>query len=620
MHLSGGAPNRSRWTRSERAPPLKNIDPAQASDIALVELTRSGVNEAYAELWKRHAPAVVTAARYFTGFDPEDVAQEAFLRILQQIQAGRGPDTAFRAYAIMTARNVATNMARDRKSTEITGVDDSAFEAASAELPGTEAQVLRSAFTQQVFASLPTRWQEVLWYREVEDLPVQEFSTYLGMTENATSALLKRAKEGFKQAWIAANLEPVAGLQPECQWVVDKLPQLVRGKATMHTRRRVTAHFETCARCAILSEQSEHLHSRLAMVLLPALLGGAGATGYLASSQWSSVSAASSLPPFVAPSAPPALAPGDPMATLVGGSVPKIVGVPLAALAVGALAVSISFTVAASPGSSPAAVEVQAEGPKRPQAAPSERDAGRDEPSGQHDGANGEGGRAPDAVGQSSDDGATDEENLANDGDGASGKNGAETGGAVDPVPAPISIVYAPLSGIPIDGVEQGVFPRLVGLGASQATIDLTFTNEHGETATRTVAADLQGRWATSAVPLMGQVTVTGRQTYTIADGDRVDAEVVLGTFAVGWGLDMEVEIESAQTTRIRVTGFAGGTRNQVVNIESTAVGTLAARQAATAPGEVVLVVPYARASLGDLYYWLGDTSVGPRRVWWHQL
>lgn len=615
---------------------MKNIDPAQASDIALVELTRSGVNEAYAELWKRHAPAVVTAARYFTGFDPEDVAQEAFLRILQQIQAGRGPDTAFRAYAIMTARNVATNMARDRKSTEITGVDDSAFEAASAEIPGTEAQVLRSAFTQQVFASLPTRWQEVLWYREVEDLPVQEFSTYLGMTENATSALLKRAKEGFKQAWIAANLEPVAGLPPECQWVVDKLPQLVRGKATMHTRRRVTAHFETCARCAILSEQSEQLHSRLAMVLLPALLGGAGATGYLASSQWGAATAggapvfdpaaASSLAPFTAPPAEPALAPlapGDPVAALAGGTVSKIVGVPLAALAVGALAVSIAFTVAASPGSSPAAVELQAEGPKHPQTAPSERDAGDGEPSGKGAGANDAGDRGADADGVSDDGvsggGATAGDDSAGDGDGASGENGAETGddGSAS---APTSIAYAPLSGAPIDGVEPGVFPRLVGLGASQATIDLTFANEYGEAVTRTVAADLQGRWAASTVPLMGQVTVTGRQAYTMADGDRVDAEVVLGTFAVGWGLDIAVDIESAQSTRIRVTGVTGETRNQVVNIESTAVGTLAARQVATAPGEVVLIVPYARASLGDLHYWQGDTSEGPRRVWWRQL
>ena len=593
--------------------------------MALVELTRSGIGDAYAELWKRHAPAVIIATRCFTGFDPDDVAQETFLRVLQQIQAGRGPTTAFRAYAIMTARNVATNMARNRSSDEITGSDDSVFEAHAPELPDTAGKVLGSAFTQQVFATLPTRWQEVLWYRDVEDLPVRDFSVYLGMTENATSALLKRAREGFKQAWIAANLEPEAGLPADCQWVVEKLPQITRGKSTSATRMKLSAHFERCPRCTILAEESEHIHSRLSLVLLPALIGGSAATGYAAWLQ-SGAAAPASAAVFNASAAiasgPAAIAKAS--AGLVGSGATKAMILPMAAISAGVLATSIAFSLS-MPAEEHAlpVVDTATQRPPiesrtektEPKPTPSKgshqeqsksMDTGSEADSGVDAGAAPNNASGPNGTADSN--GATNANcNAASDG--AGDPNG------VDPPAAPAS-----LSAVPLDGVETGVYPRLAGSGAPSASIHLQIQNELGQSYTQEVTADAQGRWVFTPARLLGQLTVTGRQTYAFEGKDLQDDEVVIGTYAVGNGLGIEVEASGAETTTIRVTGLATPTKNQVVNIESTGKGTLASNRPPTAPGEMTLTLPFPRSALGDLRYWQGNTSEGPRRVWWRVL
>ncbi|MBP1327219.1 RNA polymerase sigma factor (sigma-70 family) [Leucobacter exalbidus] len=260
----------------------KGLDLAHASDMALVELSRGGFNDAFAELWKRHSGAVIAATRSFTGFDPDDVVQETFTRIFDQIQSGQGPQTAFRAYAMVTARNIATNMARKHSNNEVTGAADEVFEHTDRAPKDMADTVLSNSFTLGVFSSLPTKWQEALWYRDVEDLPINQCSSFLGLNENATTALVKRAREGFKQAWIAANITPASQLSPECEWFVEKLPKYVRGRAPATVTKRIEAHLATCHRCAIVAEESQNVHKRLALILLPLFLGGHAAAGYLA--------------------------------------------------------------------------------------------------------------------------------------------------------------------------------------------------------------------------------------------------------------------------------------------------------------------------------------------------
>jgi len=588
---------------------LRRIDIAALSDMALVELTRSGDMDAYGELWRRHSSALLVAARCFTGFDPDDVVQETFLRVLQQLREGRGPETAFRAYAIMTARNVARNLARHRSGDEVTSVEDHVFESQLPAVPDFGNTVVKSAFTQHVFSSLPTRWQEALWYREVEGLPVQELCVYLGMSENAASVLLKRAREGFKQAWIAANLEPATHLSTDCQWVVEKLPQFVRGKSSARTERKLASHLDSCTRCGVLSNEAERLHERLALVMLPVLFGGSAFSGYAA---WLQSGTASAAAASMAQGSAEAVQMG------VGGSgVVKAAVVPFAVLSAGALAVSIAFSL---PPDSSAPLVPQAED-TLPVPSEASMDTGES------------------AVSPASDDdretttgageevtapvGGRDENQISGlkePGDETPSETADELGDDTTPSTDEPQNGPSALAASPADGVEVGVYPRLIGVGAPHATVHLTMVNQNGQSAGHTLTADAQGRWAYIPTQLMGQVTVSGYQEYSFAGETRTDSMVSLGVYDVGFGLDIQVDVTGPQQTTIRVSGLAAPTKNQVVNIESTNQGTLAARHSPTAPGEVVITVPYARSALGDLRFWQGDTSVGPRRTWWRTL
>lgn len=586
---------------------MPKIDITIASDMALVELARSGISDAYAELWKRHAPNLTVAIRCFTGFDPDDIAQETFMRILLQIQAGKGPQTAFRAYAIMTARNIATNMSRSRTETEVTGIEDDAFEQLSVETTDLGDDVLEKSFTYQVFNSLPTRWQEVLWYREVEDLPVKAFCTFLGMSENSTSALLLRAREGFKQAWIAANLEPQANLSGECKWVVERLPQLTRGKATSSTKKKLNAHLVNCTRCSILSEQAEEVHSRLALVLLPGVMGGVGAQQYVAWLQSGAVAPVAS-EAFAASLSTHMPVPQPPESLVKVGTI-RTLTAPVAVISAGALAASVAVSLAVGPISTPP--------PARPTGATSQTQP--EHPGGessfqetetaenQGDRSDGDSPPATEQPGPDSEVAATPPASK--------GEPSPQT-----PSSPPAIIAPSALSALPADGIEVGVFPRLAGTGAPNARIELTITNERGETYSHSVVADGQGRWVYTPASLMGTITVTGIQTYSLDGVEIIDPAATIGTFQIGRGLGISVEQTTPQQTTIRVTGLHTPTKNQVVNIESTVFGTLAAKQPESAPGEYAVTVPYARSELGDLRYWQGDTSLGPQRVWWRSL
>ena len=148
-------------------PPLRT----DLSDGALIERTRGGDRGAYGELWRRHAPSARTVARSFSSLDPDDLVAESFTRIYDAILAGRGPTGAFRPYLFTTVRNTAASWGRARHETTLETLES--FEDPATSESATLDALDRST-TAQAFRSLPTRWQEVLWYSEVEGMQPEE--------------------------------------------------------------------------------------------------------------------------------------------------------------------------------------------------------------------------------------------------------------------------------------------------------------------------------------------------------------------------------------------------------------------------------------------------------------
>jgi hypothetical protein len=128
---------------------------------------------------------------------------------------------------------------------------------------------------------LPARWQEALWYSEVEGMQPARIAPLLGLSAQATAALCYRAREGLRQAWIRAHLTS-PDLGPECSWTVDRLGAHARGRLGQRERTRVDAHLDTCAKCTLVAAEAKDVGDRLALILLPLAIGAAGATAYLA--------------------------------------------------------------------------------------------------------------------------------------------------------------------------------------------------------------------------------------------------------------------------------------------------------------------------------------------------
>ncbi|MEV7618498.1 sigma-70 family RNA polymerase sigma factor, partial [Microbacterium sp. NPDC089321] len=161
-------------------------------------------------------------------------------------------------------------------------------------------EALDRGLTAQAFRSLPSRWQEVLWYSEIEQMKPAEIAPLLGMSTGAVSQLSFRAREGLREAWIQAHLRN-AGEDSECHWTIENLGAHSRGNLGSRAQQRVDRHLESCARCMIVAAEAQDVSNRLALVLLPLVLGVSGASAYLASLQTGStpVAALAAMPSSV---------------------------------------------------------------------------------------------------------------------------------------------------------------------------------------------------------------------------------------------------------------------------------------------------------------------------------
>ena len=322
-------------------PPLRT----DLSDGALIERTRRGDRAAYGELWQRHAPSARTVARSFSSLDPDDLVAESFTRIYDAILAGRGPTGAFRPYLFTTVRNTAASWGRARHETTLETLES--FEDPATSESATLDALDRST-TAQAFRSLPTRWQEVLWYTEVEGMQPAQVAPLVGMNANATAALAYRAREGLRQAWIQAHLRNAE--EPECRWTIDRLGVYTRGRLRARDTARLEAHLDDCARCTIVAAEAREVGSRLALVLLPLAAGVGGATAY---SAWLSQGA---------PVAHVALgAAGVPAGTTGANGVAIGAGIGAVALAAAAVTAVVVLPSLATADQAPAAIVAQAE-------------------------------------------------------------------------------------------------------------------------------------------------------------------------------------------------------------------------------------------------------------------
>ncbi len=256
---------------------LSDVD--APSDAELISRVRGGDVAAYGELFSRHKDAANRLAKQLIrGPDADDLVSEAFAKVLTVIQRGGGPDVAFRAYLLTAVRRLHVDKVRAGQRLQTT--DDLTPFDPGVPFKDTAVAGFESGAAAKAFASLPERWQLVLWHLEVEGQKPADIAPLLGMSANSVSALAYRAREGLRQAFLTMHLSDIS--ETDCRWVNEHLGAFVRKGLSKRDATKVQTHLDGCRRCTAMYLELADVNSNLAGIIAPLLLGAAAA-GYLTS-------------------------------------------------------------------------------------------------------------------------------------------------------------------------------------------------------------------------------------------------------------------------------------------------------------------------------------------------
>jgi RNA polymerase sigma factor (sigma-70 family) len=259
------------------------------ADKELVELARAGEDAAFAELWRRHGDAARRYALSITrSVDSEDIVSEAFAKIFSLIKRGKGPTNGFRSYLVTAIRHTSESFGRARRETPIDFIDDLADERTDDQH---QQRTLDQSLTIAAFKSLPDRWQQALWYSEVEQLSVKEIAALFGIKPTAMAMLTFRAREGLREAWIQAHIADIPE-ESEHRWTIEHLGAYARHKLPRVQQQMVEDHLRDCDSCSVVAEEARYVGSQLALGLLVPLIGLGAATAYIASANPAAAAAA----------------------------------------------------------------------------------------------------------------------------------------------------------------------------------------------------------------------------------------------------------------------------------------------------------------------------------------
>ncbi|WP_345045313.1 sigma-70 family RNA polymerase sigma factor [Arthrobacter methylotrophus] len=226
------------------------------SDGELLEAVRAGSSEEYGILFERYRrTALRVASRYSSDTHlAEDAVHEAFASILSAIRSGFGPSQTFGPYLYSSVINAMRRL-NLRKLRE-KPMDIETLEGAIGRTDERFAGVTTDDLVQTVLRSLPPRWQEVLWYLEVEAMAPREVGPILGLTPNATVALHRRAKVGLRLGYLR-ELLPTAE-NPACHNTSKLIPTYALGILKDKQIVKMKEHLKSCTNCATsLSEVLE---------------------------------------------------------------------------------------------------------------------------------------------------------------------------------------------------------------------------------------------------------------------------------------------------------------------------------------------------------------------------
>jgi DNA-directed RNA polymerase specialized sigma24 family protein len=185
----------------------------------------------FAELYALYVSAARRTARALVPEHAvEDIVAEAFTRVIAACKAGGGPTGLFRPYLLAAVRNLARDYNAERRHLALVPPDPRAVTVPGAgELAGWREERRMMA---RAFASLPKRWQAVLWQTEVEGVSPAALVPALAPTPNAVAQLAVRARFGLALAWQRerGTQERITGPVPALRLLAERNSRLTQVK------------------------------------------------------------------------------------------------------------------------------------------------------------------------------------------------------------------------------------------------------------------------------------------------------------------------------------------------------------------------------------------------------
>jgi RNA polymerase sigma-70 factor (ECF subfamily) len=203
MGVKGGdaRPGRSPATRMHVESDETSSQPDDPE--ALLARAQGGDREALDRLLRPHWDAVYRLAYRVTGHvqDAEDLAGDAFVRILRYLPAYRG-DCSFRTWVRRIALNVCLTARRRRRESPIDPDRVLLADPASGPEDATMAHLLQEQ-TRKEILRLPQGCREAVLLRLIEELPYEEIAEILGI-----SVGVARLKVSRGMSRLRARLRP----------------------------------------------------------------------------------------------------------------------------------------------------------------------------------------------------------------------------------------------------------------------------------------------------------------------------------------------------------------------------------------------------------------------------
>ncbi|MDH4239764.1 MAG: sigma-70 family RNA polymerase sigma factor [Phycisphaerae bacterium] len=160
----------------------------QEPDLALVEQACNGDTDSFTELCRRYYPAMVAVAHSILGDRhlAEDAAQQTFAKAVRKMTQLKNK-TKFAAWLAAICRNAALDLAQ-KTETLHTAEDLSMIAAESQENDVTEA-------VKEALNKLTATAREVIFLRYYDGMTYEQISAVLGISEQAITGRLRRAKK-----------------------------------------------------------------------------------------------------------------------------------------------------------------------------------------------------------------------------------------------------------------------------------------------------------------------------------------------------------------------------------------------------------------------------------------